>query len=119
MSKRILLVEDDRSFSNLMTQVLESRGHKVHPVSSADAALSAMVAEAFDVVLTDFDLGNLSEDGRKVIEDADALMPSHCRTILWSGILRDEELEYAAVQPNYNLVKDSPMAVITIIEGEE
>lgn len=118
MSK-ILIVEDDSSFSDLVTRYLERNGHVVVEVSNAEAALAAMLGDEFDVVLTDFDLGNFSETGLKVIEDASSLMPFHCRTILWSGILRDEEVKHAAVQPNYNLVKSDIDDVLKIIEEEE
>lgn len=51
--KRILLVEDERPLSLLYEEELRREGYQVTAVHDADAALEAVKAEAFDLIITD------------------------------------------------------------------
>ena len=54
--KRVLLVEDSSVTKDLVELVLSHAGHTVMSVETGQAALDALFAERFDVVLTDFHL---------------------------------------------------------------
>ncbi|PZX16931.1 response regulator receiver domain-containing protein [Palleronia aestuarii] len=54
--KRVLLVEDSSVTKDLVELVLSHAGHTVTSVETGQAALDALFAEHFDVVLTDFHL---------------------------------------------------------------
>jgi len=54
---RLLLVDDDVEVLELTATSLRGRGHAVHTVTTAEAALEASLAEDFDLVLTDLRLG--------------------------------------------------------------
>jgi PAS domain S-box-containing protein len=55
-SLRILLVEDNAINALLTREVLRRRGHRVVEVTTGEAALGAMEAGGFDIVLTDIHL---------------------------------------------------------------
>lgn len=61
---RVLLVEDDADFAELLVDVLTRDGHEVEVVRSADALLAALtrhdLADRFDVVLSDLRLPGAS-----------------------------------------------------------
>jgi two-component system sensor histidine kinase/response regulator len=52
-SLHVLLAEDNRVNTRLVTAILERRGHRVTPVTTGRAALAAIGTTAFDVVLMD------------------------------------------------------------------
>jgi len=56
MDRKILIVEDDVSFSITLKTFLERQGFKTEIVSSAQKALEKILAGYFDVVITDFRL---------------------------------------------------------------
>lgn len=73
---RILLAEDERTVSRLITQVLASLGHDVTGVQSATDAIAQLDAGEFDLVLLDLNLTD--GDGMRVV---DALQKQPARKI--------------------------------------
>jgi DNA-binding NtrC family response regulator len=55
-SLHILLVEEEPSFAEALLQAASARGHRVHLAPSLAAALRAIDAERFDVLLADIGL---------------------------------------------------------------
>jgi len=53
MSKRILLVEDEKPLCLLYEEELSKDGYDVTAVTDAEAALEALGASAFDLIVTD------------------------------------------------------------------
>lgn len=49
----LLLVEDDQDTRVAYVHLLESQGHRVHSVSSAEAGLEVLASQRFDLVITD------------------------------------------------------------------
>src|SRR4051812_45376507 len=62
MSKRILLVEDDRTSRESLTNLLEGLGHEVRAVWSAEDAKAALATFKPDVALLDVRLPGLPGD---------------------------------------------------------
>ncbi len=56
----VLVVDDEAAFAGSLRGLLTLQGHRVTVVSSADAALDAMQSTRFDVVLTDYSLGDIT-----------------------------------------------------------
>jgi CheY-like chemotaxis protein len=50
---RVLLVEDDDDFRELLAELLAGEGFRVSPAASAEEALSALRAGGLDAVVTD------------------------------------------------------------------
>jgi CheY-like chemotaxis protein len=56
----VLLVDDEAAFARAVRDLLALQGHQVTVVDSAAAALEALAAGQFDVVLTDYSLGEVT-----------------------------------------------------------
>jgi signal transduction histidine kinase/DNA-binding response OmpR family regulator len=56
----VLLVDDQPVFARAVSEMLGLQGHRVTTVASAAAALEAIAAQAFEVVVTDYSLGEVS-----------------------------------------------------------
>jgi signal transduction histidine kinase/DNA-binding response OmpR family regulator len=56
----VLLVDDEPAFARAVRDLLTLQGHHVTVVESAAAALDATTAKTFDVVLTDYSLGEVT-----------------------------------------------------------
>lgn len=50
---RILAVDDERFFREILVEILAGAGHLVRTVDSGEAALAALAEESFDVIVTD------------------------------------------------------------------
>src|SRR5215203_5348530 len=58
--KRVLLVDDDESLTDALTDLLEHAGYKVATAGSAEAAIASLRKESTDLTLLDLRLGNTS-----------------------------------------------------------
>ena len=73
-SPRILIVDDQRNMRTTTALVLRQEGYEVAEAESGDAALSKLLTEPFDVVLTDLKMAPL--DGLAVLRGALEISPS-------------------------------------------
>src|SRR5207248_2712043 len=71
---RILIVDDQRNMRTTTALVLRQQGYEVAEAESGEAALSRLLAEPFDVVLTDLKMAPL--DGLAVLRGALEVAPS-------------------------------------------
>jgi DNA-binding response OmpR family regulator len=69
----ILLAEDDESVRAFVTRALTHRGHEVTAVSDGDAAIQALKAQTYDLMLTDIVMPGL--DGLALVETAARINP--------------------------------------------
>ncbi len=69
----ILLAEDDESVRAFVTRALTHRGHEVTAVSDGDAAIEALKAQTYDLMLTDIVMPGL--DGLALAETAAKINP--------------------------------------------
>lgn len=59
MAERVLLVDDDTEFLEVMSERLEMRGVEVSTAESAETALALIEKEFFDVVILDLQMPNV------------------------------------------------------------
>src|SRR5438132_4323844 len=71
---RILIVDDQRNMRTTTALVLRQKGYQVSEAESGEVALSRLLAEPFDVVLTDLKMAPL--DGLAVLRGALEVSPS-------------------------------------------
>lgn len=69
----ILLAEDDEAVRTFVTRALTHRGHHVVAVSDGEAAIRALEAQTFDLMLTDIVMPGL--DGLALAETAGRINP--------------------------------------------
>jgi DNA-binding NtrC family response regulator len=60
---RLLVVEDQDSVRQVLTALLNQEGFETHAVASAERALDALRADAYDLVITDLRLGGMDGMG--------------------------------------------------------
>ena len=71
---RILVVDDQRNMRTTTALVLSTEGYVVAEAESGEAALSQLLAEQYDVVLTDLKMSTI--DGLAVLKGALEIAPS-------------------------------------------
>lgn len=82
MSKKILLVDDDRLILDSLSLVLEAEGHQVWATSSAEQALTLARQIGPDVVVTDYRMPQM--DGISLLEQLKELAPVP-RMVVYTG----------------------------------
>jgi signal transduction histidine kinase/CheY-like chemotaxis protein len=78
----VLLVDDEPGFARAVRDLLGLQGHRVTVVESAQAALETLASRRFDVVLTDYSLGDMT--GAELAERLDDMRASPF-TVLITG----------------------------------
>src|SRR5438876_10258056 len=98
---RILIVDDQRNMRTTTALVLRQEGYAVAEAESGDAALSKLLTEPFDVVLTDLKMAPL--DGLAVLRGALEISPS-TQVIVMTGYGTVESAVEAMQQGAYDYV---------------
>ncbi|MGB8931557.1 MAG: response regulator, partial [Anaeromyxobacteraceae bacterium] len=65
---RILAVDDERFFREILVEILAGSGHLVRAVESGEAALAALAEESFDLLVTDIVMPGI--DGITLVREA-------------------------------------------------
>ncbi len=100
----LLIVDDERSITELLSIMLTRYGHRVLVANSLDEAHGAISIFKFDVIVTDFHLSNL-ERGTELYSYGIPL-------ILMSGGISEEEL--ARYSGKFDLFVPKPFTPIEI-----
>lgn len=107
-SGRILYIEDDLNTQASFAEVLEELGYEVQNYSCLALAIDYIkrYPDAFDIVITDFIIGDYSFGGQDVLDTVRSFRPN-CPVILLSGYFKhvdsrtakDHEFSYIAQKP--------------------
>lgn len=94
MSKRILLVDDDRDITDAVAMLLEFEGHEVRSVNDGASALQAVQSFVPDVAFLDWRLPDMSgaELAAKLKQHPGV---AHTRFVLLSGFVAPEAFDGA------------------------
>lgn len=108
--KRILVVEDDSSYLELIKNVLKEHGYEVDGVTDPLVALEQVSKNTYDLVVSDYDMKIM--DGIRLVKTIKNMQPM-IRSIILTGY-PDEESEIAALEGvvDQYIVKEKPMSVI-------
>lgn len=66
MSEKVLLVDDEEEFLEIMSERMEARGMKVTTASSAQKALTILENHSFDAIVMDFQMPEI--DGMEALK---------------------------------------------------
>jgi len=66
MSAKVLIVDDEKDFLDIMVERMEARGMEVSTATSAEDALKMVLKESYDAVIMDFLMPEL--DGFKALK---------------------------------------------------
>ena len=72
---RVLLVDDEITMLQMVSELLRSEGHEVHPFNNAQAALDAVENVQPELVITDLYLDKARAGGMEVLKKARGLNP--------------------------------------------
>jgi DNA-binding NtrC family response regulator len=72
---KILVVDDEVTMVQMVTELLRSLGHEVLPFNNGNAALEAMEAHSPELVITDLNLEKARTQGLDVLQKARTLVP--------------------------------------------
>ncbi len=88
MSQKVLIVDDEKDFLDIIAERIRARGMDVSTTTSAEDALNMVAEESFDVVIMDFMMPEL--DGFKALKLMKAKRPE-VQIILLTGNVPDEK----------------------------
>ncbi len=66
MSEKVLLVDDEKEFLEIMSERMKARGMTVTTTESADQALALIEKESFDAIIMDFQMPEM--DGMEALK---------------------------------------------------
>lgn len=89
MKKHILVIDDEQSIRDVLTQYLTASGYRVSVVSSALEAVDQVRKEPPDLIISDLQLEDA--DGLEMIAQIKTQLP-HLPVILLTGVLFDPEV---------------------------
>ena len=72
---KVLLVDDDLTMVQMVTELLRQEGHEVFPFSNGSAALAGLTTHSPDLVITDLYFDKTRAHGLEVVQKARALSP--------------------------------------------
>ena len=82
MSEKVLLVDDEEDFLEVMSERMQARGMEVETCTSAEEALEKLKSETFDAIILDFMMPGI--DGMQALKDIKARRPE-AQIILLTG----------------------------------
>ena len=88
MSQKVLIVDDEKDFLDIIAERIRARGMDASTATSAEDALNMVEEESYDVVIMDFMMPAL--DGFKAIKLMKAKRPE-VQIILLTGNVPDEK----------------------------
>ncbi|MCA1794852.1 MAG: response regulator [Desulfotignum sp.] len=94
MSEKVLLVDDEKEFLEIMSERMEARGMTVKTADSADQALAMLEKESFDAIVMDFKMPGM--DGIQALKNIKSQKPE-LQIILLTG--------YATVEKTVEAMK--------------
>lgn len=82
MTEKVLLVDDEKDFLEIMTERMQSRGMEVSTCTSAEEALEMIKSETFDAIILDFMMPGM--DGFQALKEIKSRRPK-LQIILLTG----------------------------------
>ncbi|MBU0664821.1 MAG: response regulator [Proteobacteria bacterium] len=92
---RLLVVDDEPIIGKRLRQVFSKMGFEIETYTEATAAMAAMAAKPFDIVVTDLKMDGM--DGMEVLRRVRIMNP-HTQVIIITGYASSETAELARRQ---------------------
>ena len=101
MGERVLLVDDDEDFLDIMSERMAARDMEVVTATSAEDALEKIEKESFDAIILDFMMPGM--DGLETLKEIKSKKPE-LQIILLTG--------YATIEKGVEAIKPGAMDVV-------
>jgi len=95
MSEKVLIVDDEKDFLDIIAERISTRGMDVSTATSAEDALNMVAKESFDVVIMDFMMPAL--DGFKALKLMKAEQPEVQIILLTGNVPEEKRIEAKAL----------------------
>jgi len=96
MSKKILVVDDNRMMVSFMTKTLEKDGHEVFSAEDGLAALEMLTSLTPDIMFFDLVMPNIGGDKLcSIIREMSRL--KDCYIVIVSGVVGEMDLDYTKI----------------------
>jgi len=95
MPQKVLIVDDEKDFLDIISERILARGMDVSTASSAEDALNMVEEESFDVVILDFMMPAL--DGFKALKLLKAKRPDVQIIVLTGNVPEEKRMEAKAL----------------------
>ena len=105
MSEKVLIVDDEKDFLDIIAERIGARGMDVSTATSAEDALNMVEEESFDVVIMDFMMPAL--DGFEALKLMKAKQPE-VQIILLTGNVPDEKRMEAKALGALDVIEKPP-----------
>jgi two-component system OmpR family response regulator len=105
MSEKVLIVDDEKDFLDIIAERIRARGMDVSTATSAEDALNMVEAKSFDAVIMDFMMPAL--DGFKALKLMKAKQPE-VQIILLTGNVPDEKRMEAKALGALDVIEKPP-----------
>ena len=91
MTAKVLLVDDEQDYLDIMAERMEARGMDVATTTSAEGALQMIQAESYDAVIMDFLMPEM--DGFKALKLVKETQPDLAVILLTANVREEERVE--------------------------
>lgn len=105
MALKVLIVDDEKEFLNIIAERIAARGMDVSTASSAEDALNMIEEKSYDVVIMDFMMPGL--DGFKALKLMKTRQPE-VQILLLTGNLVDEHRREAKALGALDVIEKPP-----------
>ena len=105
MSEKVLIVDDEKDFLDILSDRIRLRGMDVSTASSAEEALNMIETESYDVVIMDYMMPAL--DGFQALKLMKAKQPE-MQIILLTGNVPDEKYSEAKAHGALDVIEKPP-----------
>ncbi len=113
---KVLLADDEREFTNILSKVLRRRGFDVEEANDGGSALAALSRQWFDVVLLDVKMPG--QDGLQILGEIKSRVPSPEVILLTGHVSSIEESDGLKTGAFAYLLKPHPISeIIDCIEA--
>ncbi len=113
---KVLLTDDEREFTNILSKILRRRGFEVEAANDGDSALATLSQQWFDVVLLDVKMPG--RDGIQVLGEIKSMVPSPEVILLTGHVSTTEETDGLETGAFAYLLKPHPiLGIIDCIEA--
>ena len=91
MSVKVILVEDEQDYLDIMAERMEARGMDISTTTSAEDALNMIQTESYDAVIMDFLMPEM--DGFKALKLLKETQPDLAVILLTANVREEERIQ--------------------------
>ena len=112
MTRSVLIVEDEQSIRDILTELFEAEGTAVESAASLGNAQAAFARREYDLIVTDLRIGGKRDGGLQVMAASGLLSPD--ATVIVLTAYPDEDVRHASLRLGATHFLEKPVDLQTI-----